>query len=129
MLTFNNIDKNGYMQYQIEKYECETCPFKSQCIKSYPKKVIRRHLYTDCLEQCRNYRLGEDGKKIYKLRKTTIERVFAEAKENHGLRFTRFRGLKKNRDIRSLLYACLNIKKLALLLNRRANKYNNLSET
>lgn len=83
------------MQYQIEKYECNECPFKSKCIKSYPKKVIRRHMYTDCLEQCRNYRLSEEGKLIYKLCKTTIERVFAEAKENHGLRFTRFRGLKK----------------------------------
>lgn len=128
MLTFNNIDKNGYMQYQIEKHECKDCPFKKECVKSYSKKVIRRHLYIDYLEQCRNYRLSEEGKLTYKLRKTTIERVFAEAKENHGLRFTRFRGLKKNRDIRSLLYACLNIKKLALLLNKRANKRNKLSK-
>lgn len=128
MLAYNNIDKNGYMQYQIEKHECIDCPFKARCLKSYPKKVIRHHLYSDYLKYNRTYRLSEEGKLTYKLRKTSIERVFAEAKENHGLRFTRFRGLKKNRHIRCLLYACLNIKKLALLLNKRANnqiKYSN----
>lgn len=63
----------------------------------------------------REYRLSEEGKEIYKLRKETIERVFAEGKEYHGLRYTRYKGLKKNSNIRALLYACLNIKKLALL--------------
>lgn len=129
MLTFNNIDKNGYMQYQIERHECTDCPLKNKCLKNYSKKVIRRHLYTDNLEQCRNYRLSEEGKATYKLRKTSIERVFAEGKENHGLRYTRFRGLKKNWHIRCLLYACLNIKKLALLLFRRANYKNKLQLT
>ena len=124
MLTYNNIDKNGYMEYTIEKHECNDCPFKERCIKGYPKKVVRHHLYFDYLKYNRTYRLSEEGKSIYKLRKTSIERVFAEAKENHGLRFTRFRGLKKNRHIRCLLYACLNIKKLALLLNKRANNQN-----
>jgi transposase len=121
MLTYNNIDKNGYMQYQIEKHECVDCPFKERCIKSYPKKVIRHHLYFDYLKYNRIFRLSQEGKEIYKQRKTSIERVFADAKENHGLRYTRFRGLKKNRHLRCLLYACLNIKKLAILLYRRAS--------
>ncbi len=124
MLTYNNIDKNGYMEYTIEKHECNDCPFKTRCLKSYPKKVVRHHLYSDYLKYNRIYRLSEEGKSTYKLRKTSIERVFAEAKENHGLRFTRFRGLKKNRHIRCLLYACLNLKKLALLLNKRAINQN-----
>ncbi|MFA7011007.1 MAG: transposase, partial [Bacilli bacterium] len=71
----------------------------------------------------KEYRLSEEGKDLYKLRKETIERIFAQGKEYHGLRFTRFRGLKKNRYIRYLLYACLNIKKLALLMSKRTNKY------
>lgn len=127
MLHLNNIDKNGYMKYEINKHECLNCPFKNRCLKNYSKKVIRRHLYADYMEQCREYRLSEEGKRLYKLRKESIERIFAEAKENHGLRFTRFRGLKKNRHIRCLLYACLNIKKLALLLFRRANNKLNIS--
>lgn len=122
MLTFNNIDRHGYMHYQIEKYECKECPLKARCIKSYPKKTIRRNLYQDIIEQCRLYRLSEEGKELYKLRKTTIERLYADGKEKHGLRYTRFRGIEKNKKIRCLLYACINLKKLALLLDRRAKK-------
>lgn len=119
LLTFNNIDKNGYMQYTIDKYNCEGCPFKKECYKNYLRKVVRRHLYQDYLDVCRNYRLSEEGKETYKQRKETIERVFADGKEKHGLRYTRFKGLEKNRHLRCLLYACMNIKKAALYLNKK----------
>lgn len=118
-----NITKDGYIQYSITKQECGNCPYKKQCIKHYPVKTITRHLYSDCVEQAIEYRLSDEGKQIYKQRKESIERIFAQGKESHGLRFTRFRGLEKNRYLRYLLYACLNIKKLALLLSKRANKY------
>jgi transposase len=118
-----NITKDGYIQYSITKKECGECPFKKQCLKKYNVKTITRHLYSDCVEVAREYRLSEEGKEIYKLRKESIERIFAQGKENHGLRFTRFRGLKKNGYLRYLLYACLNIKKLALLLSKRTNNY------
>ena len=78
------------------------------------------------MELAREYRLSPLGKEIYKQRKETIERKFAEGKERHGLRFTRYKGLQKNRDFRSLLYACMNLKKLALLLDKRANNQEEL---
>jgi len=67
-------------------------------------------------------RLSQRGKEIYALRKESIERMFGELKEHHGLRYTRYRGLEKNFNYRCLLYACYNIKKLALLLDRRKQK-------
>lgn len=75
-------------------------------LKKYAYKTITRHIYDDCMLLAKDFRLPSEGKEIYKQRKETIERVFAEGKEYHGLRYTRFRGL---------LYACLNIKKLVLL--------------
>lgn len=113
-----NIDKLGNVQYKIHSSECGTCPLRSKCIKNNAFKSIIRNIYEDCKMLMRDYRLSPQGKEIYKKRKETIERVFAEGKERHGLRVTRFIGKKKNRDFRSLLYACLNIKKLALLLNQ-----------
>ena len=110
-----NINKDGYIEYKIHESECRNCPYKKECLKGYAFKTVRNHLYEDCMLICRDYRLSEEGKKIYPLRKQTIERVFAEGKENHGLRYTRFKGLQKNINIRALLYSCLNIKKLALL--------------
>ena len=119
LLNKNNVTHDGYIEYVIESHNCENCPNKNECLRTYKRKVIRRHIYQDVADMCKNYRLSEEGKELYKLRKETIERVFADGKEKHGLRFTRFRGLQKNRQIRGLLYACLNIKKVALLLARR----------
>ena len=118
MLIPWNITKDGYIQYRIHKDECGNCPFKKQCLKNYAFKTVTRHLYDDCMLLARDYRLSKEGKEYYKLRKETIERVFAEGKEHHGLRYTRYKGLKKNSNFRALLYACLNIKKLALLMKK-----------
>lgn len=35
----------------------------------------------------------ESGRKLYEKRKQTIERVFADAKEKHAMRYTHYRGL------------------------------------
>ncbi|EJX49812.1 hypothetical protein HMPREF1378_02512 [Enterococcus faecium R496] len=40
--------------------------------------------------------------KNIKKRKETIERVFTDAKEKHGMRYTKYRGLEKTRCIRCL---------------------------
>ena len=43
----------------------------------------------------------------------TIERVFGDCKEQHNLRFTRVRGLLKNGQNTTLIFACHNLKKMA----------------
>ncbi|SHH20845.1 Transposase DDE domain-containing protein, partial [Thermosyntropha lipolytica DSM 11003] len=55
----------------------------------------------------------EYGKELYQKRGETIERVFADAKEKHGMRYTNLRGLRKVGDYLTLLFACMNLKKLA----------------
>ena len=52
-------------------------------------------------------------KKNYPLRKETIERTFGDCKEQHGLRFTRVRGLLKNEQNSTMIFACHNLKKMA----------------
>ncbi|MBP1914313.1 hypothetical protein J2Z23_001258 [Lederbergia galactosidilyticus] len=47
------------------------------------------------------------------VRKKTIERVFANAKEKHGMRWTTLRGLKKMPMQAMLTFAALHLKKLA----------------
>ncbi len=123
MLVPWNITKSGYIEYKIHKSDCGNCQYKDKCIKNYAFKTVTRHIYEDCMLLVKDLRLSDLGKDIYSQRKQTIERVFAEGKERHGLRYTRYKSLKKNSNIRALLYACLNIKKLALLLYNWANKY------
>ncbi|KIL80136.1 Mobile element protein [Bacillus badius] len=47
------------------------------------------------MEEADPLRHHEEVKPIYVKRKETIERVFAGAKEKHGMRWTTLRGLKK----------------------------------
>ena len=54
------------------------------------------------------------GKKIYAQRKKTIERVFADAKEKHAMRYTHHRGLAAVTRWVRLKFAAMNLKKLAV---------------
>lgn len=58
-------------------------------------------------------RLTEINKSFYAKRKERIERVFADAKEKHGMRWTKLRGLKKISMQVMLNFAEMNLKKLA----------------
>ena len=49
----------------------------------------------------------------YAQRKETIERVFADAKEKHAMRYTHHRGLAAVTRWVRLKYAAMNLKKLA----------------
>ncbi|MDD6639473.1 MAG: transposase, partial [Erysipelotrichaceae bacterium] len=62
-----------------------------------------------------------------KLRKETIERVFADAKENHGLRYTRLRGLKKNQHQALMIFASHNLKKIGLWNRKLKELYPSVS--
>ena len=51
---------------------------------------------------------------LYKCRKETIERVFADAKEKHAMRYTQYRGLAQVTNWVKLKFAAMNLKKLAV---------------
>ena len=48
------------------------------------------------------------------MRKETIERVFADAKEKHAMRYTHHRGLARVSAWVRLKYAAMNLKKIAI---------------
>ena len=67
-------------------------------------------------------RLTDYGKAIYKRRKETIERSFADAKQLHGYRYARFRGLDRVTFQCLMTAICQNLKKIASLLAKRNNR-------
>lgn len=114
-LTYTTTDKNGYRQYKSDPNDCSNCPLIEHCTRSKNKvKVINRHLWEEYREAAEEIRHTSKWKEIYPKRKETIERVFADCKENNGLRYTRVKGLKKNQNYSWLLFACHNLKKTAL---------------
>jgi hypothetical protein len=95
----------------------------TQCTQSKNyQKLITQYLWQDFKNQVDANRLTPLGKRLYAPRKETIERSFVDAKELHGHRYTRFRGLSKVQAQCLLSAACQNMKKMALVLERKARK-------
>ena len=114
VLSYSTTDRNGYKQYKSNSSDCETCPFRNQCTKSKNmQKVITRHIWEEYKEQANENRYTKNWKENYPKRKETIERIFGDCKELHNLRFTRVRGLLKNSQNSTMIFACHNLKKMA----------------
>lgn len=114
VLLYSTTDKNGYKQYKSKPDKCKNCPLRNQCTKSKNyQKVITRHIWEEYKEKANENRYTQLWKDNYPLRKETIERTFGDCKEQHGLRFTRVRGLLKNEQNATMIFACHNLKKMA----------------
>ena len=77
------------------------------------QKVITTHIWQEYLDLVEQLRKTDRGKEIYAMRKETIERVFADAKEKHAMRYKHHRGLARVTNWVRLKYAAMNLKKLA----------------
>ncbi len=114
VLKYSTTNRDGYREYKSDPKVCANCPMRDRCTESKTmQKVVTRHVWEDYLEQAEDYRHMPKYKKIYDKRKETIERVFADAKEKHGMRYTHYRGLAKVTAEATLRFACMNLKKLA----------------
>lgn len=114
-LLYTTTTKEGYREYKSDPKVCVNCPMIDTCTKSKNHiKVIHRHVWESFREHVDETRHTDKWKEIYPVRKESIERVYADCKENHGLRYTRLKGLKKNQHQVWLIFACHNLKKMAL---------------
>ena len=110
--TYVPITRDGYKEYKSDFKDCEGCPFLEQCTQSNNhEKVIVRHIWEKDKEEAHHIRHTDKWKEIYPQRKETIERVFVEVKENHGMRFTRLKGIEKNQHESLIIFSYHNLKK------------------
>ena len=74
---------------QVERYAtkaCIPCERRGECTPSKNGRRIKRMVEEPQVEILRQRMASESGKALYKKRKETIEREFADAKEHRGLR-------------------------------------------
>lgn len=74
---------------EVEKYggaACADCGQRQQCTRSKYGRQIKRMVDEPLVEALGQRMASEHGKELYKLRKQTIELVFADHKEHRGLR-------------------------------------------
>ena len=125
VLPYRNIDKYGYKEYYDRK-ACEGCPFQKECCQKAKFRKIRRLICEEVNERARERRLSQEGKELFKKRKTTVERSFGDSKQNHGYRFTLFKGVEKNQAYTHLICAAQNMKNISI---KRYNIDNNIQNT
>jgi transposase len=120
LLRYATTDRTGYRYYKSDPALCKTCPLLASCTSSRNAvRLITRHVWAEARERVDAHRLTPWGKRIYKRRNETAERSFADAKQLHGHRYARFRGLVAVTCQCLLAAAAQNLKKIALALAPR----------
>jgi len=114
ILKYSTTNREGYKEYKSNPANCKVCPHLQQCTQSKNHiKLVVRHVWEEYIEQAEDIRHTTGSKQLYSLRSQTIERVFADAKELHGMRYAKHRGLDRVKMELNLLFAYMNLKKLA----------------
>ncbi len=114
VLRHTTTDKEGKRSYRSTPEHCRNCPCKAKCgANEKGQKLFTTHIWQEYLDLVEQIRKTDRAKDIYAQRKETIERVFADAKEKHAMRYTHHRGLAAVGRWVRLKYAAMNLKKLA----------------
>ena len=113
-LEYSTINRDGYREYKSNPEICKNCPTRELCTHSKDHvKVVQRHIWKDYEELADDARYTPKYADLYKQRKETIERVFADAKEKHAMRYTPYRGLAQVSNWVRLKFIAMNLKKFA----------------
>jgi transposase len=91
---------------------CRTCVLRAQCTTAQRGRRVGRHHDEEYLDRVRGYHTTEAYAKAMRKRKVWVEPLFAEAKDWHGLRRFRLRGLEKTNGEALLIAAGQNLKRL-----------------
>ena len=114
ILRHTTTDREGKRTYRSTPAQCRDCPCKAKCgANEKGQKVYTTHIWQEYLDLVEQIRKTDRAKEIYAQRKETIERVFADAKEKHAMRYTHHRGLAAVTRWVRLKFAAMNPKKLA----------------
>ena len=115
VLSYATTNRDGYREFKSKSYSCANCPSIGYCTESAKhEKLVTKHIWESYLERAENIRHTPEYKVLYGKRKETIERVFADAKEKHAMRYTNHRGLSQVTNWVRLKFAAMNLKKYAL---------------
>lgn len=124
VLRHTTTNKEGKRLYRSTPKVCRDCPCRKECgVNANGQKVIYRHIWQEALDLAEQLRKTQLAKDIYAMRKQTIERVFADAKDKHAMRYTHHRGLARVTQWVTLKFAAMNLKKLALYRSRHYSPF------
>jgi transposase len=98
--------------YQAPASACNACPLKADCTDSQKGRIFTRSFDEPYLDRVRGYHETAAYEKAMRKRSVWVEPLFGEAKQWHGLRQFRLRGLPKVNMLGLLVAAGQNLKRL-----------------
>lgn len=112
---YSTTNRDGNREYKSKGYICQNCSTKNLCTENSKNvKTVTKHLWSDYLETVEDIRHTPKYKELYERRKETIERVFADEKEKHAMRYIQYRGLSQVTNWVRLKFTAMNLKKFAI---------------
>ncbi len=99
------------IRYQAPRGVCEGCPFRAQCAPSGRSRSLHRQLVQHLIEAATERTASPLGKRRLRERQVRVEGTFGLAKELHGLRRTRFKGIARVQLQLWMTAAAMNIKR------------------
>lgn len=115
ILSYSTTNREGYREFKSKHCLCESCPSIKYCTENAKhEKLVTKHIWNEYLDRSEDIRHTPKYKALYGKRKETIERVFADAKEKHAMRYTNFRGLTRVTNWVRLKFVAMNLKKYAV---------------
>jgi len=100
------------VEYRADAAICNACPRKAECTPSERGRSVHRSFHAEYLDRVRGYHETEAYAKAMRKRKVWIEPLFGEAKQWHGMRQFRLRGLPKVNIEGLFIAAGQNLKRL-----------------
>ena len=89
VLNYSTTNRDGYREYKSDPKVCANCPTRHLCTNNKDCiKTVTRHIWKEYEDMADDARHTPIYLRMYKARKETIERVFADTKEKHGMRYT-----------------------------------------
>jgi transposase len=104
--------------------DCKSCPHKKECCKDKSFRTITAFPHTKIVNRIKKKMQSPKGKKIYSLRKQTVELSFADIKHNKKFRNFLLRGIEKTKIEFNLACIAHNLVKINNKL--RKNKRNQI---
>lgn len=101
------------VEYRAAATICNACPRKAECTPSEQGRSVHRSFHAEYLKRVQGYHETEAYQKAMRKRKVWIEPLFGEAKQWHGMRRFRLRGLPKVNMEGLFIAAGQNLKRLS----------------
>lgn len=118
-LNFTKVIRHHNKEYLLYKSSnCKSCEYFKACANGRRSKYIWVSIHRDFIERMRQKLSTEEAKKIYRLRKITVEPVLGNLAHNLGFREFLLRGIEKVKGEYSLMCTAHNILKIAKSLRQ-----------